>query len=272
MTSFRIRWVLFQELCMACLTAFAMMVAHDASAQVISEGYIKYSFGAFQVVETPGLVAFFRHSHLIFASRIKPGGLLVPDIYAHEDGTLDLGDQQRFDLVTGQVKLASTMSRCSSRKKSMLAGQATRALAMTPVKDSEQHTVGYRSDLYDLGKCNMLASSFIKPEDTASFFEYRASQAGWWLLGSQDATMLISSSGKTWQKLTLPKAMSSVLSAYWPSKDELWVLGNDLVGKELKLAFYKSTDQGHSWKTVKLEQEAIPTTWFEAARQVAAER
>lgn len=241
----------------------------DARAQVITEGQIEYSLGELTVRETPTLISISKGVHVLLTSTIRPGGVLDPDIHADESGVLTAGPHS-VDLKSGKSIHIAKTSRCGEpTPREMFATHAARTVIVSPELDNDGKTTGYFTRTLSLSNCRQTAKTKILPQLADNFFEFRASSSGWWLIGSQDATILTTSTGRHWQRVLPPQDVHNILTANWASDGNFWILANKRVGSDLIPTLYKTRNSGRTWMTVEAIPVNVPGYWFEARRQLA---
>jgi hypothetical protein len=241
-------------------------------AQVVSEGHMAYRIGTLRFLETPRHLAIFKGSALIGTSAIRAGGIFDPPIRVSPTGILTIGTHA-FDVQTGRPLKVQASSPCDKRLSlNVTAWRAARKdqmLELQPLVDTSQRTIAYRSRLLNLGTCKVLAQSMIRHDNVDYFFEFGASTSGWWLVGPDEGSVLINSSGRRWQKLRVPQGIANVLTALWQENGTLWLLANRPEGTNITPTLYETSDLGESWRTVEGKVSNLPAYWFEAIRELS---
>lgn len=267
---------------LACLLSHSFIVAAmlligatAAFAQIPKIGHTTFAVGALQFIETPRMLSVFHEGVLLGTTHLHPGDVFDPPIHVSDTGVLTLG-QVQFDSRRGvpvKVKPATACERhLASEARTWLRSNAGQAMVLKPLTNADQKTVAYRSRLIDLGRCTVVAQSIIQGEDVDQFFEFEGSTSGWWLVGPDEGFVLISRSGRVWQKLHLPEGISNVLTARWRDDGSFWILANRLHGSELTPTLYQSLNLGNSWRSLEASGANLPPYWLAAARELSASR
>jgi hypothetical protein len=96
-------------------------------------------------------------------------------------------------------------------------------------------------------------------------------EGGWWVTGSIEQTLMQSDDGQHWRNVTLPQELSSLVSAYLASPQEIWlaaILPDEKETSPYLLVYSK--DGGQRWKNV-LENDPVlkrlPSGWLEGRKR-----
>lgn len=251
----------------------SLPVVFSASAQVISEGHIRYSIGELDLRETPTSIAVFDKNGLVVTAKIVPGGELRPRIGLDEMGMMRVGGLE-IDVRTGSRSKDSRKRSCRPPTGVESLAEAenqgtTLILAARPGRDGRRT----EHQILDLSRphCKERARANIAPKDVDDFFEFQGNSNGWWLLGSQIPTVLLSKNGRQWKLATLPSNIHVVRSALWVTPRDFWMLANKYHDSDLSLVLLRSSDMGESWEEVEATERNIPGYWFQAIRELAAD-
>jgi hypothetical protein len=242
----------------------------DTSAKFITERQIEYTVGELSVRETPTTISICKDDRVLLTSKIGPGGILDPEIHADESGVLIAGTRG-IDLKTGKFVLVDHASTCGKlTPQDLSATHAARSLVVSPHLDKDGRITRYSSRTLNTTDCRQTARADIPPRLVDNLFELRASSSGWWLIGSQDATILTTSTGKHWQRLSPPQEVHNILTANWAGNKDFLILANKRSGSELLPTLYKTRNSGLTWVEIQANPANVPAYWFEARRQLAA--
>jgi hypothetical protein len=255
------------------VVAGSLCCVATASAQVKSDGHTDYSVGAFQFIETPRLLSVFHQNTLLGTSRIRAGDVLDPPIHVSDAGVLTFG-QTQFDPSQGGPMKVTRPTSCerqlADEGKTWLLSNGGSVMVLKPLTNADQKTVAYQSRLIRLDRCKLMAQSTIQGEEVDQFFEFEGSAGGWWLVGPDEGSVLISKAGRSWQKLHLPEGIANVLTARWRDDGSFWILANRFEGGELIPTLYQSANLGKSWTAIKAGSVDRATNWFAAVRILKA--
>jgi hypothetical protein len=244
-----------------------------AAAQVKNDGHTDYSVGAFQFIETPRLLSVFHQNTLLGTSRIRAGDVLEPPVHVSDVGVLTLG-QTQFDPRQGGpmnvMRPTSCERQLANDGKTWLLSNGGSVMVLKPLTNADQKTVAYQSRLIRLDRCTLIAQSTIQGEEVDQFFEFEGSASGWWLVGPDEGSVLISKAGRSWQKLHLPEGIANVLTARWRDDGAFWILANRLDAGELTPTLYQSANLGKSWNAIEAGSVYSSANWFAAVRMLRA--
>ena len=95
-----------------------------------------------------------------------------------------------------------------------------------------------------------------------------SSGGGWWITGSIEQTLLQSKDGRNWRRVALPSQLSSLISAYMVSPDDIWLAGilPGALDDERNPLIIHSSDGGKHWKNITRIDPVLarmPPGWLE---------
>ena len=98
----------------------------------------------------------------------------------------------------------------------------------------------------------------------------RSRRGGWWISGSIEQTLLRSSDGIVWRKLTLPEELHALVSSYVVDDNEIWLAAymGGHIDEQLGLVY--SADGGKYWQTLRKGDPMLarlPKGWLEGQKR-----
>ena len=176
-----------------------------------------------------------------------------------------------FDLkVFFNRERVSSFNKLMEKHAVAISGNKNTVLVLFDDRNTKKTQYAWRSVSINTKDCVLSEVNGIAYEDDDNFFEFSSSEAGWWRTGSQDATLLLARDGGNWTKAPIPKNTHNILTARWKNNGQLWILVN-YFEKDIRLALFKSNDDGKSWSESSTSDPGYPDYWFEALREIWAE-
>ncbi len=144
-------------------------------------------------------------------------------------------------------------------------------LALVTQFNADGDVAGYITENIDIHRCRVGSRQNIGNPDLLIEFA-NSKHGGLWMTGSIEQTLLRSDDGSQWRKVPLPPTLSSLVSAYVFSRDEIWLAGILNAEKESPYLLVHSNDGGHSWRNVIADDPALrrmPAGWLEGQKRRA---
>lgn len=143
-------------------------------------------------------------------------------------------------------------------------------LALITHFDPDGTLARYAIERIDLDQCAVVFDIDLGNPDL--LIELGWSREGkWWITGSVEQTLLSSSDGKNWKRITLPTDIYSLVSSYIVNDREIWLaagLASTADTDDYMLVY--SGDGGTTWTNINKENPAlnrIPPDWLEGFRR-----
>lgn len=148
-----------------------------------------------------------------------------------------------------------------------------RAIVALVTQFSAEGKVGaYQLERIDLRSCKVASTKKLGNPDLLVELA-SSSGGGWWITGSIEQTLLRSPDGKRWNKVRLPKDLSSLISSYATSPSEIWLAA--MLASDTDLHPYMlvhSADGGKTWVSLKKDDpllKRVPAAWLEGQKRIA---
>jgi hypothetical protein len=158
-------------------------------------------------------------------------------------------------LKNGNIKFSST---------------ANALLALVTQFGPDGRVSNYIVEKIDLGRCTIPFQRNMGNPDLLVELGHSV-EGGWWVTGSIEQTLMQSDDGHHWRNVTLPQELSSLVSAYLASPQEIWlaaILPDEKETSPYLLVYSK--DGGQRWKNV-LENDPVlkrlPSGWLEGRKR-----
>jgi hypothetical protein len=128
----------------------------------------------------------------------------------------------------------------------------------------------YIVEKIDLGRCKIPFQRNMGNPDLLVELGHSV-EGGWWVTGSIEQTLMQSDDGQHWRNVTLPSELSSLVSAYIFSRQEIWLAAILPGEKETSpyLLVY-SKDGGQRWENVSENDPVLtrlPAGWMEGQKR-----
>lgn len=151
-----------------------------------------------------------------------------------------------------------------------IATSGRKVLALVTQFSDEGTVSAYQVDSIDLASCKV--SSVKKIGNPDLLVEIAASShGGWWITGSIEQTLLRSRDGKTWSKVPLPHELSSLISSYAVSQNEIWLAATLASDTELNpYMLVYSANGGKTWTSLRKDDpllKKLPSAWLEGHKR-----
>jgi hypothetical protein len=153
-----------------------------------------------------------------------------------------------------------------------LATSDTSILALVTQFSKAGTVSAYQVDSIDLASCKLASVKKLGNPDL--LVEIGSSRrGGWWITGATEQTLLRSLDGTTWNKVALPRALSSLVSSYAVDRNEIWLaasLANDPEQDPTMLVY--TADGGKTWAGIKKHDallKKLPAAWLEGQKRIA---
>ncbi|MES3021330.1 MAG: hypothetical protein V4857_07065 [Pseudomonadota bacterium] len=147
------------------------------------------------------------------------------------------------------------------------------ALALSTQFSRDGRVSGYQVNRIDIQACRITSKTRLGNPDL--LVELASSvKGGWWITGSIEQTLLRSHDGKAWNRVNLPKNISSLLSSYVVSRREIWLAAIMNIDNDLDpYSLVYSADGGNTWASLQRSDpllRKVPGAWIEGQRRIAS--
>ena len=128
----------------------------------------------------------------------------------------------------------------------------------------------YLVERIDIGRCQVVMQKRLGNPDLLVELGH-SDRGGWWITGSVEQTLLRSSDGRSWRKVSLPAGLSSLVSSYVVNEREIWLAAvlPEGDGSSPYLLVY-SGDGGKHWRNLLADDPLlanIPVAWLEGQKR-----
>jgi hypothetical protein len=143
-------------------------------------------------------------------------------------------------------------------------------LALVTQFGTDGRVSNYIVEKIDLGRCTIPFQRNMGNPDLLVELGHSV-EGGWWVTGSIEQTLMQSDDGRHWRNVTLPPELSSLVSAYFASRQEIWlaaILPDEKATSPYLLVYSK--DGGQRWENVMENGPAlkkIPSGWLEGQKR-----
>lgn len=208
-------------------------------------------------------------------SRVHPGAILaLPhdiDVATRGNGYEFRKDGKRCALSLRQLGMGADVAPVTALQNRHIAFSNTTdtLLALITQFDADDKVARYVTERIDIGQCRVVDRQAIGNPDLLIELGSSA-QGGWWITGSIEQTLLQSHDGRHWRKATLPKGLSSLISAYVVDARETWLAAILGAGDASPYLLVYSDDGGHTWRNVRANDPALqrmPVGWLEGQKR-----
>jgi hypothetical protein len=128
----------------------------------------------------------------------------------------------------------------------------------------------YLVERIDIDRCKVAIDHKLGNPDLLVELMHSAS-GGWWITGSVEQTLLRSSDGRRWNKVSLPAGLSSLVSSYIAGKNDIWlaaILPDEAAPSPYLLVY--SADGGKHWRNIVADDPLlarVPAAWLEGQKR-----
>jgi hypothetical protein len=166
-----------------------------------------------------------------------------------------------------QKGLAGEDAQSVLRGRVRLVNSANALTVLSSVFADDGSKLDYRISIAEPQTCHVMSSVDLANPDLLVELGW-SHEGGYWIVGSQEPTLLRSPDGKVWTSVKLPEEFSELMSADIPGKDDIWLAALD--GRDPAVvdspSLIHSADGGKTWESLTWSNpllNQVPRYWLE---------